>query len=140
LARFGLVELLARLLAADRELQGVGVAVGDVGPALAQALAPGGEVDLVDLAHLHVDAALADATAADAGEIGLAADFEREAAVHDVIPAVPLRHALGVHGTDEITQALGGGHENLLRADAAQFRHHQVRQLVPHAVDAGDQL
>ena len=105
----GFVELHRRRtgrLAVDRELQGVGVAVGDVRAALGQALAPVGEVDLVDLAELHVDAALADAAAADAREVGLAADLEREAAVHDVIPAVPLRHAGGVHGADEVAQAL----------------------------------
>ncbi len=65
-----------------------------------------GEVDLVDLAELHVDPALADPAAGDAGEIGLAAGLERKAAVHDVIPAIPLGHALRVHGADEIAQPL----------------------------------
>ena len=55
------------------ELQGVGVAVGDVGAALGDALAPRGEIDRVGLAELHVHAALADAAAGDAREVGLAA-------------------------------------------------------------------
>ena len=100
------LDLVAGRLAVDGELQGVGVAVGDVGTALGQALAPGGKVDSVDLAELHVDAALADPAAGDAGEIGLAAGLEREAAVHDVIPAIPLRDPQRVHGADEIAQPL----------------------------------
>ena len=80
----------------------VAVAVADVRAALGQALAPLGVIDLVDLAELHVDAALANAAAGDAREIGLAAGLEREAAVHDVVPAVPFRHARSVHCTDEV--------------------------------------
>ena len=57
------------------ELQGVGVAVGDVRAALGDALAPRRVVDPVDLAELHVHAALADAAAGDAREVRLAATF-----------------------------------------------------------------
>ena len=46
-----------------------------------------GVVDASLLAELHVDPALADARAAHAGEIRLAADLQREAAVHEVVPA-----------------------------------------------------
>ena len=89
----------------DAKFQRVGVAVGDVRSSLGDAVAPLGEVDFVDLAELHVDAALADAAAGDAREVGLAADLQREAAVHDVVPAVPFRHAVGVHRADEVAHA-----------------------------------
>src|SRR5581483_4722381 len=116
-ARFLEVEFAADRLVAAAEIQGMRVSVGDVRLPFANALAPLGEIDLVHFAELHVDAPLADPAAADAGEIGLAAGLQREAAIHDVIPAVPLRHASGVHGADEIADAHCGRDANLLRPD-----------------------
>src|SRR5262249_28389939 len=92
------VQFVAGRLAIHAELESVGVPVRDVRAALGESFGPGREVDLVDLAELDIDAPLADAAAGDAGEIGLAAGLEREAAIHDVIPAVPFGHAVGVHG------------------------------------------
>ena len=63
------------------ELQRVCVAVGDIGTPRRDSLTPGAEVDRLDLAELHVDASLADAGAAHAGEVGLAADLQGEPAV-----------------------------------------------------------
>src|SRR5204863_5470377 len=92
------------------------------------------------LAELDVDAALPHTALADTGEIGLAAGLEREAAVHDVVPAVPLRHAGRIHGTDEIAQALSAGDADLLGADAVHLGNGQVREAPGNALYAGGQL
>src|SRR5438876_10895457 len=104
------------------------VAVRNIGAPLRHALAPGREIDLLNLAELDIDAPLADSAAADAGEIGLAAGLEWEATVHEVIPAVPLRHTRGVHGADEIAQPLRRRDADFLSADAVHLRDGHVRQ------------
>src|SRR4051794_32117056 len=98
------------------------IAIGHVRSALGQAGTPGGEINVVGLAELHVDTALPDPAAADARKIGFTRDLEREATVHDVIPAVPLGQALRVHCADEITQALGRCYADLLSPDSIHFR------------------
>src|SRR5205814_3620788 len=120
---FGLRQrhLAAGGLASHHEIQCMGIAVRDVGSPASQPLAPGAIIDMVDLTELDVDPPLADTGAAHAGEVGLAADLKREATIHDVIPAVPLSQAGGVHGANEITKALGYRDEDLLSADAVQL-------------------
>src|SRR5262249_52639659 len=90
--------------------------------------------------HLNIDTALANARAAHAGEVGFAADFQGEAAVHDVIPAIPLRNARRVHRADEIAVPLRNRDENLLGANAVQLRNSQVWQTHQGPRVTGDQL
>src|SRR5262245_1768375 len=104
------------------------VTVGHIGAPLGQTGAPVGEIDALYFAELHVDTALADACAAHAGKVGLAAHLERKTAVHDVIPAIPFGNARGVHGTDEVAQTLRRGDEDLLSADAVQLGNREVHQ------------
>ena len=113
--------------AADGEFQRVRVAVGNIGSTLYDAITPGREINPVDLAEMDVDPALADPAATDAWEVSLAAHFERIAAVHDVIPTIPLRHAGRVHGADEIAQPLRRGHADFLSADPIHLRNDQIR-------------
>src|SRR5262249_44007085 len=102
---------------------------------------------IIDLAvHLAVDAAHADAVAADAGEVGLAAGADAEAAVERVVPHVELGAAVGVHGRDEVDGrdrlAVGAGDlvgdidHVFVGADAVVGGDAEVRQAV-RAVLAG---
>ena len=118
----------------------MGITVRDVGPPLGQAGAPGAEIDAIDFAELDVTAALADTGAAHAGKIGFAGHLERKPAIHDVVPAIPLRQPSRVHRADEIAEVLGGGHKDLLRADAVELGDHKIRQPVCLAIDALGQL
>src|SRR5262245_14650197 len=97
------------------------VAIGDAGTALGYSSAPGPEIDLVHLAEVNVDPSLPDPAAADAWEISLAAGLERETTIHDVIPAIPLRHARGIHGADKIAQPLRNRDAYFLGADAVHL-------------------
>src|SRR5262249_36105685 len=92
-ARLLEIQLTAAGLLTNSEVERVGVAVGNVRLPLANSLAPLREINLVHLAELHVDTPLADPAAANAREVGLTARLEREAAIHDVVPAVPFWHA-----------------------------------------------
>jgi len=123
-----------------REGRRVGVAVGDVRPAEAEALAPGIEVDRFDVAQADVDPPLADPRPAHAGEVGLAADLQGEAAVEQVIPAVPLGRPGRVHGADEVAEILGDRHRDLHRPDAVHLRDRVIRQRLGGPLVAGLQL
>src|SRR5262245_42590476 len=68
----------------------MGKAIAHIRASAREAIAPRSEVEALLLAELHIDASLPDTFAAHAREIRLAADLEREAAVQDVIPHVPL--------------------------------------------------
>src|SRR5262249_27110482 len=95
-------------------------AIAHVAAAEADAFGPVVEVERTG--EFHVDAAHADAGAADAREIGLAAQLEREAAIEDVVEAVEFIVAIGVHRTDEVAQAFGHVNEEFVGADAATVR------------------
>ena len=108
-------------LAVDRELERVGVAVAHVAAAARQALDPLRVVDPRRLPQLDVAAPLTHARAAHAREVGLAARLDVRPAVQQVVPGVPLADPSRVHRADEVGQAVGDGHEDLLRADAVHL-------------------
>src|SRR5262245_9624710 len=89
---------------------------------------------------MDVHSALADTATTDTGKIGLTARLERKTAVHDVIPAVPLRHASGIHRADKVAKTLLDRHTNLLSADAVHLRNGEVGKLSGHASDAPPQF
>src|SRR5438046_3248241 len=105
----------------------MGITIRDVGSSHRQPLAPNGKVDAVDFSKLDVDSPLSNAGPAHAWKIRLAADLQREAAVHDVIPTIPFRHTGRVHGANEIAKSLRNRDEDFLSADAVQLGNGQVR-------------
>src|SRR5207245_7824592 len=96
----------------------MGIAIGNIGATQGYAFAPIAKIDVGHLTQVDVDAALTHPAAADAREIRLATRLQRVAAIHDVVPAVPLRNAIGVHGADKIAEPLRCGDADLLSADA----------------------
>ena len=120
----GELQLAARLAqrdVVDAEIDQVALAVGDVGPALLDPLAPAVEVELA-VGELDVDPAQADALAVDAGEVGLAADLGPVAAVERVVPDVELPGGRRVDARDEIDRVVDHVDDVLVGADAVERR------------------
>src|SRR4051794_24487047 len=105
---------------------------------MCEALAPFCEVDLLDAtSELHIDATLSHTRATHAGEVRLAANLEREAAVHEMIPTVPLKKPRRVHRADEIAHAERRADEDLV---SARVGNGDVGQLVHDAIMAVEQF
>ena len=112
----------------------MGVAVADVAAAARHAFEPLRVVDPCRLPELDVDAALAHARAAHAREVGLAAGLHGKARVQQVVPAFHSRMRSVSIALMKSDSALGGGHEDLLGADAVHLGDGEVRQLIVRAV------
>src|SRR5258706_16064123 len=94
-----------------------------------ETIAPRREIEARLLSELHINAALANAFAAHAREVCLAAHLQGEAAIEYVIPHVPFGGARRVHRADEIACAVRHRNANLHRADAVHGRDGEIRQL-----------
>ena len=124
---------IARSLAIDAKARCVRVAVADITAAAGQSLTPLGEVEFPDAAELHVGAALADTRAAHTRVVRFTRALQRQAAVHQVIPGVPLQQPRGVHRADEITGAMRGADKDFMTTGIGN-RH--VWQHIDHALMA----
>src|SRR5439155_4721248 len=119
----------ARRGAVHSECEGVPETIAHIRSPARETIAPSGKIEALLFSELHIDATLTDTLATHAREICLAADLEREAAIQDVIPHVPLGDAWRVHRADEIARAVGHADANLHGANAVHGGHGEVGQL-----------
>ena len=116
----------ARRGAVHSECEGVPETIAHIRSPARETIAPSGKIEALLFSELHIDATLTDTLATHAREICLAADLEREAAVQDVIPHVPLGDARRVHRADEIARAMCDAHANLHGAHSIHLGHGKV--------------
>lgn len=121
------IDRIAEFARADLEAKTMGITIGDIGSSGRDSLAERAVVDHLDLTQMDIHAPLTDAAAGDAGEIGLAGHFQREPAIQNLVPAVPLRDAIGIHGTDEIADTQCGRHADFLSPNAVHVGDQQIR-------------
>ena len=137
--RAGLVEDARAQLAAiprlphrhviDAELEDMREAVATVAAAILDPLHPGIEIERLPLVELHVDPPQPHPVTVDAGEVGLAADPRREAAIECVVPNVELPHRWRVDGREKIAHA-GRRRDNvLIGADPVEAGHGVIGEL-----------